>query len=798
VIAPLRRTPWSRALALGIAVALAAGRAPPAAAQVGRPQLEASVDEDRVSVGEEFTYTLRAVSHSPVPMQVTLAPFTGLEVVARSERTEVGFGAGPTRTTVLEVRLRAVRPGHWQIGPARAAQGRDTVEAAPVVVDVAANRAATASTLSPRLRHLLDLAAPPPAGQPAVDLLVSTDSVRVGEQVDVVTAAWFPRDLRLQLRRPPTLQPPVIDGVWSFPQATPSGIAATRSIRGRWYDLFVSHQVVFPLVPGTVGIPRATLKYSTPVAMQFFSQEERFALSSRADTLVVRALPTAGRPPAFGGAIASALSLDRHVDRETATVGEGVAVEIRLSGEGNTALWPNPELRWPANLRAYLERVDEQVATTEGRVGGTKTFRYLVVADSAGALALPAVHYPYFDLAADRYLELSLAATSLPVTARGETAAAAALPPALLSGGRPAPAWTLAHAVPDWAWLALLAFPPLLLSLRGRRLRAPRRRVKREARSDLRSAEAALDDLLQSLAPDPDLRFGPALAAAVRAAGADAALAARVTAVRDRLLARRYGPAAPATDDASLAAEAHEVARRLGGSLRAWRERGAAVLVLLALAGLGRLAAQSPPPEMLYENGALRAAADGFGHRASDAPAVAEHWYNLGATYYRLGATGRAEAAWLRARRLDPRGPAVRRALALTPPADVASARWTWSPPLTPEELLLVGGLGWLVGWLGWVVRPRVRERWLVLLVFAAVAVMGGLGLRAWYRVPLAIVVDPVTLRLSPHGRAPALAPVEGGSAVRLVRRSPGWVLVRTPDGREGWLPGAAVAAIGG
>ena len=111
----------------------------------------------------------------------------------------------------------------------------------------------------------------------------------------MVTAAWFPRDLRLQLRRPPTLQPPVIDGVWSFPQTTPAGIAATRSIRGRWYDLFVSHQVVFPLVPGTVG-DSAARRSSTarPVALQFFSQEERFALSSRADTLHVRPLPAAG------------------------------------------------------------------------------------------------------------------------------------------------------------------------------------------------------------------------------------------------------------------------------------------------------------------------------------------------------------------------------------------------------------------------------------------------------------------------------------------------------------------------
>ncbi|HEX6669342.1 MAG TPA: hypothetical protein VF061_07270, partial [Gemmatimonadales bacterium] len=84
--------------------------------QGGGPSLEATVDEERVSVGEDLLYTLRAVSHSPLPMQVSVAPFTGLEIVSRSERSEVSLGADPTRTTVLEVRLRAVRPGRWQLG----------------------------------------------------------------------------------------------------------------------------------------------------------------------------------------------------------------------------------------------------------------------------------------------------------------------------------------------------------------------------------------------------------------------------------------------------------------------------------------------------------------------------------------------------------------------------------------------------------------------------------------------------------------------------------------------------------
>ena len=91
-----------------------------------------------------------------------------------------------------------------------------------------------------------------------------------------------------------------------------------------------------------------------------------------------------------------------------------------------------------------------------------------------------------------------------------------------------------------------------------------------------------------------------------------------------------------------------------------------------------------------------------------------------------------------------------------------------------------------------------MRDRWLVLITFGAVAVGGGLLLRAWYRRPLAIVLDPVTLRLSPHGRAPALGPVESGSAVRVVGRAAGWILVRAAGDREGWVPDAAVAAVGG
>jgi hypothetical protein len=117
---------------------------------------------------------------------------------------------------------------------------------------------------------------------------------------------------------------------------------------------------------------------------------------------------------------------------------------------------------------------------------------------------------------------------------------------------------------------------------------------------------------------------------------------------------------------------------------------------------------------------------------------------------------------------------------------------------VTAEELLLLGALGWIGGWIGWTLRPRSRDRFAILLVFAAAAILAGFGLRTWYRRPIAIVLDQTTLRLSPHGRAPALGPLEAGGAVRIVRQERGWSLVRAAGSREGWVASDAIVAIGG
>lgn len=751
------------------------------------PQVRASVDRDRVTVGDAVTYTVQAVSRSTAPIRISVEPPAGLQLVARTERSEVSQIGGPSRTTVLELQLRALRAGRWQFAPARAVQGSATGLSAAVELQVDELPGAAMIAANPTLKRLLERAPlPGRAGQPAVGVLLSANSALVGEQVDVLTAAWFPRELRVRLRRPPTLQPPVIEGVWSYPQPVPPGIAATRNVGGTLYDLFVAHQVVFPLVAGRIVVPPAVLKYSVPVALQFFSQEERYTLTSSSETLEVAPIPPAGRPAGYAGAVGSGLRLERAVTPDRARTGEPVSVSFTLTGEGNPALWPAPDLRWPAGVRAYPDRTDERLFITGGRLGGAKTFAFTVVPDSAGRIPLPGAAYGYYDVAARGFRVATLSPDRLPVAPGPEARASRPLPPPLRPAEGPPLGWRIVHAGGPWPLAVAFGMPPLLwLALRRR----PRLRHRRGAAVPAPpGVEGELEDTIRRLVPAEDLHSEASLIAALRTAGVEPALAARLARARRTLQELRYGPGAGPVPP-ELAAELRRLIAQVVPSRRAaGGMRGAAAVLPLALLLGGPARAQGPAPERLYERGALQAAAAAFAARTRAEPADPAHWYNLGATYYRLGLDGRAAAAWLQAARLAPRDRTVRRALELVPAPDAASAGRLWVPPVTWEELL-VGALPlWIAGWIA-LARPRRRDLGLAAIGLAALAGGGAVALRSRETRPVAVLLGKTPLQLSPHERAPTIAPLEPGSALVVVRRGAGWVMAAAPDGRLGWIP---------
>ncbi len=413
-----------------IALVLAAALA----TQQGRgPEVMIATDHDRVGVGEVLAFTIRVWSDRTDPVQAELQSLGGFELAGRSEHSDVATGPHPGRTTVIQLQLRAVRPGEWRLGPVQVRQGSAITLSDAITVKVDAGAPAPVSaSLNPGLARMLQSASPPGGlGRAGISIAVSNPEVAVGQQVDVITIAWFDRVLRQELRRAPTVESPRIEGVWSYPQPVPGGIAASRSVAGKWYDLFVLHQVVFPLVPGTVQISPARLQYSVPLAYQFFSQEEQFRLESQATTFQVRPLPDSGRVPGFRGAVGRDVAVTQTVNPGSGNQGEPFAIEITITGQGNVALWPQPDLRWPVGGRVYPEAAEEQLVMREGRLGGRKTFKFLLVADSAGTLTLPGLQYPFYDPAGATYRIAAAPPTPIIVAPRGNRMASRAEPPPL-------------------------------------------------------------------------------------------------------------------------------------------------------------------------------------------------------------------------------------------------------------------------------------------------------------------------------------------------------------------------------
>lgn len=671
------------------------------------------------------------------------------------------------------------------------------------------------------------------------------DTVYVGQQANYQVGVFLGDEVRARLRRNPEFVPPEMAGVLGYD--LPVTHVVVSAARGGPYEAHVFERAVFPLSAGTHEIPAARLSYSLPLSRSFFSREESFLLRTVPVRLVALAIPSAGRPADYDGAVGSDLEIVLVVDHDAAPrVGDPLLVTARVSGTGNVNLFPRPRLHvsW-ANAVAGGERVT--LDTTRRAIGGVKEFDWILTPLRSGTQSIPVISYSYFEPGRATYL----AARTLPETVQVAVGTLAALdstpgltePPLSVRerwrGAVPRPP---AQAPVYWLAIALLPLPSVVMRVRRRR---PRVRTlpsailelasldpfgsvgQSGAPAELRSARGLRALFLRSVAERlsiPSLPGGDerGFVRALRLEGVSLPVALDAAELLTELDRVAYGDDVDRSPDAmgQLTVWAQAVARSIdlearrrsgGHASRNPRSLGYIALLVatlgLAVAGASSasasLAAQaSPTPTQavrslfaegvsLYHAGNFPAAHDAFAAAAAREPRSADAWANVGTAAWAEGDSAAAAVGWQRALRLEPSARDVRERLHLLPGEQLAGAAAV--PPVSQSFLQWVALLAWatasaLALWSVVSGGPLVTAAVGVFLVIAALG-GGGAALAAERLAArdLVVVAQGAVLRDQPAIALTPRRPLAAGE-VALVRARAG-IWTRIQVGSEvGWV----------
>lgn len=125
-------------------------------------------------------------------------------------------------------------------------------------------------------------------------------------------------------------------------------------------------------------------------------------ISTGSKTINVKALPEAGKPEDFSGAVGT-FALKAIPSRTKLKTGEPLDLKIQVSGNGNLKLFTMPKPAEQASLEMYDPEHKENVQVLFSGMTGDVSDTYTVIPQAKGKYPIEPISFTYFDLASKKY-----------------------------------------------------------------------------------------------------------------------------------------------------------------------------------------------------------------------------------------------------------------------------------------------------------------------------------------------------------------------------------------------------------
>ncbi len=204
-----------------------------------------------------------------------------------------------------------------------------------------------------------------------------------------------------------------------------------ENINGINYNTYVLKQYnLYPQRSGNLTLDKAEIDVVLRIAnasrsRSYFGMFEPFQdirknLRTKSDNIVVKPLPSVGKPSSFQGTVGE-FSLQASLSKNEVNVNEALSFKIRFSGNGNMRLLQNPLIQFPPDLEVYDPKITNSISGTSG----TREIEYVIIPRFAGQFTIPAVTFTFFNPKTEQYQTITTSKYSLLVDGESSSVATA-------------------------------------------------------------------------------------------------------------------------------------------------------------------------------------------------------------------------------------------------------------------------------------------------------------------------------------------------------------------------------------
>lgn len=222
-------------------------------------------------------------------------------------------------------------------------------------------------------------------------------------------------------------QKPTVSNLFMEDETTREG---SQTISGTLYRYQEQRYQLTAAAAGKATIGPASVRYHTGSGAfsafdRFFggltAGPEKTAMSSPI-SLEIRALPQAGKPDSFYGAVGRGYTLKAYAQPQQVPAGEAVNLSVVVKGPANVKSTQNLNFPTLDGFKIYPAAPTSGAASAaDGTRQTAKTFKAVLVPAASGIYTVPAIPWSYFDPESGTYKTLHTAPLTLTVTPAEKT-----------------------------------------------------------------------------------------------------------------------------------------------------------------------------------------------------------------------------------------------------------------------------------------------------------------------------------------------------------------------------------------